>query len=70
MVGTLIKASTGRWVVQYVEGFYPYFYRYLFPVDPDQEVIEENISDWDNLVAFSTRYFANEVYAFIEDDCN
>ena len=67
MIGSLIKTRSGRWMVEYTEGRYPHFYRVLFPVDPDQEVIEENIDEWNNLVAFSTRYYRNQLYAFIYD---
>ena len=67
LIGSLIKTRSGKWVVEFMDGYHPHFYRYLFPLDPEIEVIEENVDRWDNLVAFSTRYYSNQLYAYIHD---
>jgi hypothetical protein len=70
MMGRLIKMKSGRWVVECYQWMYPFYYRHLFPVHPDQEVIEEAVFEWDNIVGFSPRYLNNELYAYLyEDDC-
>ena len=66
MVGKLIRSEAGEWLVEYVERDYPH-YRYYFPVDLEQEVIEENVKEWNNTVLFSTRYFNHELFAIIHD---
>jgi hypothetical protein len=66
MIGKLIQSSSGEWLVEYTENKFPH-YRYLFPVDLSQEVIEENVNHWDNMVLFSTRYYNYELYAVVHD---
>lgn len=66
MLGKLVRTNEGEWLVEYVENQFPH-YRYLFPVDLEQEVIEKNVGDWDNIVLFSTRYYNYELYAVIHD---
>ena len=70
MMGRLYKMNTGRWVVQYYQWIYPFYYKHLFPVHPEQEIVEEAIFEWDNMIAFTPRYLNNELYAYLyEDDC-
>ncbi len=66
MEGHLVKTRDGEWLVEYIENVFPY-YRFLFPVDLSQEVIESNFLPYNNKVLFSTRYHYYEMYAVVYD---
>jgi hypothetical protein len=66
MVGKLIQSREGEWLVEYTESRFPK-YRYLFPVDLDQQEIQKLVIPIETEVIFSTRYHNYEMYAWVHD---
>ena len=66
MAGKIVKSRDGEWLIEYTESIFPY-YRFLFPLDPMQEVDENQFLPHDNKVLFTTRYHRYEMYAWVHD---
>jgi hypothetical protein len=65
MQGEMIKVRDEYWMIEATEGQYPN-YRYLFPIDPFQEILESEVHHRMR-VNFSVRYHKYELVAWLHD---
>jgi hypothetical protein len=65
-IGQLIKLRSGKWVIQYKEGFYPHFYTSLFNLVPWMEVEEDSVTEFNTIVAFRPVLLLGQLYAEIQ----
>lgn len=63
--GEMVVVKNEYWMVQYTEGQFPH-YRYLFPIDPMQEILESDVYH-KMKVNFTTRYHNYELVAWLHD---
>ena len=63
--GELVVIKNEYWMVEVTENRFPH-YRYLFPIDPLQEVLESDVYHRKK-VNFTTRYHNYELVAWLHD---
>jgi hypothetical protein len=66
-IGTLQKLKSGKWIIEYREGFWPIFYTTIFPLAPWWDVDEVNFTALDTIVAFRPVLVDNVLHAELEE---